>query len=461
MSSLPSVCVIGAGQAGLTACKALRDHGVPVQGFEISDRVGGNWAFQNPNGMSSAYRSLHIDTPKSRLAFKDLPMPAEWPDFLHHTLVYEYLCRYADTFGLREHIRFQTAVRHAERLPGGGWEVSVGPADSPHASERLRFDALLVANGHHWNPRLPEPPFPGEFHGQTLHSHHYIDPYEPIDCRGKRVLVVGIGNSAADIASELSHRAITARTFLSTRSGAWVIPLVMFGQPLTSLIRTLPYVPLKWQRRAAHWMVRLTVGDPRSYGLPMPDHRVLEAHPTASNELLWRLRTGDLVAKPDVRGLEGDRVAFADGSAEQIDVIIYATGYKITFPFFEESFISAPENRLALFKRVFRPEYPDLAFIGLCQAIPTLFEFCELQSKWVASYLAGKYRLPAPAAMAAAIEHDERVQTRHFTARPRHTMQADADVYARDLRKEWTAGRRRAVALGPQLRAASAQLATA
>ncbi|HEX4109503.1 MAG TPA: NAD(P)-binding domain-containing protein [Solirubrobacteraceae bacterium] len=452
--STPRVCVIGAGLSGLTAVKALRDRGVPVQAFEISDRIGGNWAFENPNGMSSAYRSLHIDTPKKRLAFTDLPMPSDWPDFLHHSLVHEYLSRYMETFGLDRDIQLRTRVRQAERLGDGGWEVTVGPARGGRA-KKLRFDALVVANGHHWDPRLPDPPFPGSFEGETLHSHHYIDPYEPLDLRGQRVLVVGIGNSAADIASELSHRAITERTFLSTRSGAWVIPLVMFGQPLTDLIRTMPVVPLKLQRRVAHGLVRLMVGDPRSYGLPMPDHRVLEAHPTASNELLWRLRTGDLVAKPDIGRLEGDRVVFADDSVEPIDVIIYATGYKVSFPFFDESFLSAPDNRLPLFKRVFRTDLPDLAFIGLCQPVPTLFGFCELQSKWVASYLAGEYRLPPAGEMEALIEHDEQVQTRHFTARPRHTMQADLDVYARDLSREWNNGRRRAAHLGPALRAAA------
>ena len=436
-AELPTVCVIGAGLSGLTASKALKDRGIPFECFEMSDRVGGNWAYGNPNGKSSAYRSLHIDTPKQLLQFEDLPMPDDWPDFLHHTRVFEYLNRYADTFGLREHIRFETAVDHVERLPEGGYRVTVD-------GEERHFDAVIVGNGHHWDPRLPDPPFPGDFEGESLHAHHYIDPSDPIECSGKRVLVVGIGNTAADIASELSHPGVTEKTFLSTRSGAWVVPLVMFGKPLAYLVKTAPGIPLKLQRRLSHLIMTKLVGNPEDLGLPRPNHRFLEAHPTTSNDLLWRLQTGDLTAKPNISRFDGRTVAFEDGTSEEIDVIIYATGYKVTFPFLDEDFISAPENRLPLFKRVFKPGLPDLAFVGLAQAIPTLFPFVEAQSKWVAEYFAGDYRLPDPTEMERTIERDERALTRHYTDRPRHTMQADYYVYVRDLDKERAAGRQRA-----------------
>ncbi len=197
---LPRTAVIGAGISGLTASKMLSDYGVPLTCFESSDRVGGNWAFGNPNGHSSAYRSLHIDTSKHQLSFRDFPMPQDYPDFPHHTQIKRYLDDYCAAFGLGEHIEFRNGVLSARRLPDGGWEL-----DTERTGTR-RFDLLVVANGHHWDPRYPD--FPGEFTGETLHAHHYIDPRTPLDFSNSRILVVGIGNSAADIAVELSSKAL-------------------------------------------------------------------------------------------------------------------------------------------------------------------------------------------------------------------------------------------------------------
>ena len=178
MPDLPNVAVIGAGVSGLTAGKALSDFGIPYTCFEASDDIGGNWYFRNPNGASSAYRSLHIDISKPSISFRDFPMPERYPDFPHHAQILEYLHSYADAFGLRERIRFGTRVEHAERLPGGGWELTLP------GGETERFDALLVGNGHHWDPLFPDPPFPGTFDGPQIHSHAYIDPTDPLDLVG-------------------------------------------------------------------------------------------------------------------------------------------------------------------------------------------------------------------------------------------------------------------------------------
>jgi cation diffusion facilitator CzcD-associated flavoprotein CzcO len=419
--------VIGAGISGLTAGKAIADVGVPYTCFETSDRIGGNWAFKNPNGRSSAYRSLHIDTSKGRISFEDFPMGAEYPDFPHHTQIFEWLNRYADTFGLREKIQFGTTVEAAERLPEGGWRIRTDDG-AEHA-----FDMLVVGNGHHWDPRLPE--YPGAFDGPTLHSHHYIDPTDPLDIAGKRVLVVGIGNSAVDIVSEISRAGVAEKTFVSTRSGAWVMPKYIFGRPVDTVVKTNPRVPLWLQRRIGGLAQRIVSGNPENFGLPRPNHRFLEAHPTVSSEFLLRLGSGDAIAKPDVAELLGDRVRFADGSVEAIDVIIYATGYKITLPFFDPDFISAPDNKLRLYKRMFKPGFDDLAFIGMAQAIPTLFPFVELQSKLLARYLDGTWALPSPAAMEQAIRDDEAKFVKHYSNRPRHTMQVDYYLYKHDFTK--------------------------
>jgi cation diffusion facilitator CzcD-associated flavoprotein CzcO len=427
VSNLPTACVIGAGVSGLTAVKALGDWNIPHTCFEASDDIGGNWYFRNPNGRSSAYRSLHIDTSKNAISFADFPMDARYPDFPHHTEIKQFLVEYAERFGLRERIRFDTAVERAERLPNGGWRIT--SADGAEHS----FDALLVCNGHHWDPSYPD--FPGDFAGATLHSHHYIDPTDPLDLTGKRVLVVGIGNSAVDITSELARKGVAERVLISTRSGAWVVPKYVFGRPADQVFKTNPRLPLGLQRRMARFLPRLVSGKMEDFGLPTPNHNFLEAHPTVSSELLLRLGSGDAVAKPNVAELLGDRVRFADGSVEEVDAIVYATGYQISFPFFDRGFISAPGNVLPLYKRMFKPGIDDLGFIGFGQAIPTIFPFAECQSKLAGRWLGGDWAPPSPSEMEHEIRRDERRFTGHYNQRPRHTMQLDYYVYEHELRK--------------------------
>ncbi len=425
MGELPSVCVIGAGVSGLTAGKALADFGLPYTCFEASDEVGGNWYFQNPNGVSSAYRSLHIDISKPSISFRDFPMPDRYPDYPHHSHIFEWLRDYADAFELRDRIRFNTRVERAERGRDGGWQITLedGAGES--------FDVLLVCNGHHWNPRFPD--FPGTFDGPQIHSHDYIDPSTPLDLYGKRVLVVGIGNSAVDIVSELARKTVSDMVFLSTRSGAYVVPKYIFGRPADQVVKTNPRLPTGLQRRVSRLLPRIFSGRMEDFGLPTPNHNFLDAHPTVSSELLGRLGAGDAVGKGDVDELLGDRVRFADGTVEAVDAIIYATGYSISFPFFDPALLSAPENVLPLYKRMLKPGLDDLAFIGLGQPIPTIFPFSELQSKLAARWLAGDWAPPAQREMEAEIRRDEAFHKAHFIDKPRHTMQLEWYAFQHEL----------------------------
>ena len=263
------------------------------------------------------------------------------------------------------------------------------------------------------------------------------------------MLVVGIGNSAVDIVSELSRKGVAEKVFLSTRSGAWVMPKYLFGKPLGNLVKTSPLLPLRLQRCSPGRSPTSPRAGWRTSASPKPNHNFLEAHPTVSSELLLRLGSGDAVAKPNVAELLGDRVRFDDGSSEQIDVIVYATGYKITFPFFDQDLLSAPDNKLPLYKRIFMPGIDDLALIGFAQAIPTLFPFVELQSKLVAATSSGDYALPPQAEMERAIRADEARYMSHYADRPRHTMQVDWYLYEHDIkRRELPAGHASAPAPG-------------
>jgi cation diffusion facilitator CzcD-associated flavoprotein CzcO len=217
MPRLPTVCVIGAGSSGIAAVKALTEAGFAFDCFEASDRVGGIWVFGNRNGMSAAYRSLHINTSRERMAYSDFPMPASYPDFPHHSQIAAYFEAYVDHFGLRDRITFDTRVTRAERRPDGAWDVTTDRTGT------RTYDALVVANGHHWDPRWPEPAFPGHerFAGIQMHSHDYKGD-DPDLFRDRSVVVLGMGNSAMDIAVESSF--VAARTYLAARRRAWVIP---------------------------------------------------------------------------------------------------------------------------------------------------------------------------------------------------------------------------------------------
>ena len=441
----PQVAVIGAGISGLTAGKMLKDYGVRYTTFETSDRIGGNWAFGNPNGHSSAYRSLHIDTSKDRLSFKDYPMPPHYPSFPHHSEVKAYLDDYADVFGLKDHIEFGNGVVHAAKAGEGGWLIR------DQAGAERRFDLLVVGNGHHWDPRFPD--FPGVFTGESIHSHSYIDPTTPLELTGKRILVVGIGNSAADITVELSSKALRNDVTLSTRSSAWIVPKYIAGRPGDTLFRTSPHLPLSWQRKAVQFIAPMLGTDPTMYGLPPADHKLFEAHPTQSVELPLRLGSGDVTPKPNVARLDGHTVHFDDGSSSEFDVIIYATGYNITFPFFDPDFISAPDNTLRLYKRMFLPGIDNLVFMGFAQAVPTLFPFVECQARLLAAYAVGRYALPSVEEMERVIDADRQLHAGHCTNRPRHTQQVDYFIYEHDLRtREIPAGLKRAAKVAEAVR---------
>jgi dimethylaniline monooxygenase (N-oxide forming) len=433
---LPNVCVIGAGSSGITAVKALHERGIPFDCFEKSDRIGGNWVFENSNGMSAAYRDLFINTSRPRMEYTDFPMPHSYPDFPHHTQIAAYFEAYVDHFGLRERITFETGVQHASRDEHGMWTVELD------TGETRSYDALIVANGHHWNTRWPEPTFAGadSFPGMQMHAHSYIDNSI---FAGKRVVVLGMGNSAMDIAVESSY--VAERTYLSARRGVWIIPKYVFGKPIDQL-RNDPRIPFKIRQRITQQLIRSYAGPPERYGLPKPDHRMGEAHPTVSGRILDRIQHGTITPKPNIDRFDASHVRFVDGSEVEADVVVYCTGYKITFPFFDEHFICAPDNHIELFRRVFHPDIPNVFFIGLLQPLGAIMPLAEAQGAWVGDYLLGDYALPTEAEMRADIEADQTAMRARYVASKRHTIQVDYDDYLYALAKERRAGGARACA---------------
>jgi dimethylaniline monooxygenase (N-oxide forming) len=426
------VCIVGAGSSGITACQVLKARGIPFDCFEKGSNVGGNWRYENDNGLSSAYRSLHINSGRRIMSYRAYPMPDHLPDYPDHFQIARYFDDYVDHFGLREQITFNTEVKRIEPVDGA-WEVTVEDAGGGTATHRYR--AVMVANGHHWDPRWPEPPFPGsdEFAGEQIHVHHYR---EPDILAGKRVLVLGIGNSAVDIAVESSR--IADATFLAMRRGAYVLPKFLSGKPIDEVSPSwTTRLPLSMRRVVMSRMLNLAVGDVTDYGLPKPDHKLLEAHPTVSSELLPRLGHGDITVKPNIDRFAGGRtVRFVDGSEEEIDLVVYCTGYRITFPFLPTEVFEARDNRMPLYRRVVSVENPGLYFIGFIQPLGPIMPIAEAQSEWVADLLAGGAALPPEAEMRAEIsDHDERMRKR-FVASKRHTIEVDFHPYLRQIRRE-------------------------
>jgi cation diffusion facilitator CzcD-associated flavoprotein CzcO len=422
------VCVVGAGPSGIAAAKALHQAGLDFDCFEQRARAGGLWAIDD-DLVQASYPSLECNTSKRRTEFSDFPMPPSFPSYPHNRQMAAYFDAYIDHFSFRERIRFNTTVVRVERSHEGGWDVEVEPGGVRH------YDAVVVANGHHRVPRWPDPPFPGAFDGRQMHAHDYVGPD---GFAGRSVVVLGMGNSAMDIAVELST--VASRVYLASRRGAHIVPKFAFGQPIDAFNTALP-IPWAVKRAFFGLIVRRTIGRPEDVGLPRPDHRLGEAHPTVSQRITEQVRAGAVVPKPNIAELAGDRVVFADGMSVAADTVIYCTGYNVSFPFLDSRVMSVVDNRVDLFHQVFPPEVSGLAFIGLVQPFGALMPVAEAQAAWVADHLGGGYRLPAREVMQAQIRSEREARERQFVASPRHTMEIDFYTYLRQLRRERRRGK--------------------
>lgn len=417
-------CIIGAGAAGLTAAKNLLQQGIACEVIEREDDVGGNWYYSKAS--SAVYASTHLISSAKLTGYTDFPMPDQ-PDYPRHDQVLDYLRRYARHFGLYDHIRFNTSVEHCERTPDGEWQVTL------NNGETRRYAGLIICNGHLWKPRYPD--YPGTFSGETLHTKFYKTPDV---LRGKRVLVVGAGNSGCDLAVEAVHHA--EKVFHSTRRGYRYIPKYIFGIP-TDQVNALSnrlYSP-RWLRRFINGLIiRLVLGDPARFGLPRPDHKLLESHPIVNSQILYHVGHGDIIPKPDVRELTGDRVTFVDGTQEPIDLIVYATGYTIDFPFIDPAHLKWQGMGPNLFMHFLHPTYDNLFVIGLLQPDSGIFWLMDYQAQVAARFIHAQRHNPTAAdtlrRIKAGRQPDIRGGVRHLDS-PRHLLEIDHQAYRRAIKR--------------------------
>ncbi|PVX81856.1 flavin-containing monooxygenase [Paraburkholderia unamae] len=417
------VCIIGAGSSGVAAAKALKEKGVEFDCFEIGSDIGGMWRYENDNGLSSAYRSLHIDTSRVNLGYSDFPIPDHYPDFLSHFEVIDYLEAYAERFGVRPHITFGTKVEDVTPDHDTNWTVRLS------TGETRRYRAVIVANGHLWDPRTAE--FPGSFDGDSIHSHHYRTAER---FKGKNVLIVGIGNSAVDIAVDVCKGA--NKTFLSTRRSAWVMPKYIMGLPIDRWLaffsRRLK-LPTTWSRSIVKHIAYMVTGDQQRFGIPRPRHAIWREHTTLSQELISYCGHGWIGIKPNVKQLDGGYVSFDDGSREAIDAIIYATGYKTTFPFLDPEVFSVRDGEASLYRRMLSPQRPGLYMLGLIQPVGPTIPLVEVQAKWLASVLADDTALPGRERMEAEVRAHREELARRYVGSARYTLEVDGRSYRKQL----------------------------
>lgn len=442
------VCVIGAGCSGLVAAKALKERGIRATVFEMGSRVGGLWVFGNDNGRGGAYRSLRINTSRPMTEFSDFPMSPGLGDYPSHSQIAKYFADYAEHFELLPLIRFRTEVIRAVPVngPSGGYSLTVRNLDTG-VEEEIHADALVVANGHHFEPSIPRFPGLDSFQGEVVHSHNYIDPSSPAALAGRSVCVVGSGNSGVDIASEAALA--SARVSFAMRTPTWILPKYLFGKPIDQGTLIPDWLPSAMRRTIATWGVRLLVGKMSDFGLPDPTHRIGETHPTLSDTLPALVKSGQVRVRGALRELRG-RAAYFDDELEpnplEVDVLILGTGYRVQFPFFASNHISAPKNVLRLFGRVFHPRERHVFFVGLAQTVGAITKTAELQASWIAAHLAGTYNLPDEEEMKLLIAKDERETQRRYLASERHTMQVDPLEFKRFLLRELARGQARALA---------------
>jgi thioredoxin reductase len=429
-----AVCVIGAGGSGLTAIKNLREAGFSVDCYERETSVGGAWNWRHDR--SPVYAGTHLISSKPFTQFPDFPMPDDWPDYPHHSQLLSYFERYADHFGLREHIWFGSEVARIDPVPDSRrWDVTIRGSRGGEPRV-LRYAAVVVANGHNWSPRWPEIEGLEEFRGQVLHAGAYSDAAQ---LRGRKVLVVGGGNTGCDIAVEAAQQA--ARCWHSTRRGYWYAPKYAIGRPAdqaNDLLRWLR-IPLALRRWLFARVLGATVGDVTRWGLPKPDHKLYETHPVVNSQLPYHLGHGTITPVPDVARFTRDGVEFADGSTAEPDLVVLATGYRPVFEFADPELLGIdaggrPRLRLQMFSRT----HPTLAVVGLIQPGSGMFSIVHWQAVTVARWLRLWETAPERAATIWA-QRQGRPERRFTQAKvadsSRHWFEIDHVVYLRALQR--------------------------
>ncbi|XP_045154036.1 putative dimethylaniline monooxygenase [N-oxide-forming] 6 isoform X3 [Echinops telfairi] len=435
------VAIIGAGVSGLASIRCCLEEGLEPTCFERGSDVGGLWKFSDhaEEGRASIYQSVVTNSSKEMMCFPDFPYPDDYPNYMHHSQLQEYIRTFAQKKDLLRYIKFETVVTSIKKCPSflvtGQWDIVV---EKDGNQESIIFDAVMICSGHHVYPNLPTNSFPGleKFQGSYLHSRDYKGPEV---FRGKRVLVIGLGNSGSDIAVELSR--LAAQVMISTRSGSWVMSRVwddgypwdmVYVTRFASFLRNiLPPFVSDWLyvKKMNTWFKH------ENYGL-VPLNGPLRKEPVFNDELPSRILCGAVSIKPNVKQFTETSAVFEDGTVfEAIDSIIFATGYDYAYPFLDDSVIKSRNNEVTLFKGVFPPQLgtPTLAVIGLVQSLGAAIPTADLQARWAAKVMRGIKETPPRSALSSWVNTSKQNRPKVWGLCFCQTLQTDYITYMDEL----------------------------
>lgn len=384
--------LIGAGPMGLAMAKVMAEQGIAFQGFELHSDVGGLWDIDAPR--STMYDSAHLISSKTMTEFTDFPMGEAVAEYPSHREMKRYFRDFARAFDLYRHFRFGAEVTQVQPLggPGDGWRVCWRDAEGAHEAQ---FAGVMIANGTLSEPNMPA--FAGQFDGELIHSSAYRHAGQ---FDGKRVLIVGAGNSGCDIAVDAIHHG--ASCDLSMRRGYYFVPKYVFGRPADTLGGAIK-LPMALKRRVDGLILKWFVGDPQKYGFPKPDYALYESHPVVNSLVLYHAGHGDLTIRPDIDRFDGKTAHFRDGTRAEYDMVLAATGYKLHYPFIDRDLLNWRGDAPHLYLNAMHPERDDLFVLGMVEASGLGWQGRHEQAEMISRYIAG-LRAGHPAARALQAE---------------------------------------------------------
>lgn len=421
--------IVGAGPSGLAGARNLSRYGIEFDGFESASEAGGLWNIDNPR--STMYESAHLISSKTTTEFTEFPMPDGTPDYPGHKVLRQYFAAFAREFDLLKYFRFDTEVTSVERVDDG-WKVSWKSSAGKKGAGSAVYDGVILANGTLAEPSIPT--FPGSFDGEILHS----SQYKSADIfHGKRVLIIGAGNSGCDIAVDAVHHAESID--MSVRRGYYFVPRYLLGKPTDTFNQGRP-LPARLKQAFDSRLLKLFTGDPVTFGFPKPDYRIYESHPIVNTLVLQHLGQGDLQIRPDIERFDGHTVHFNDGTSGEYDLIVLATGYVLDYPFIDRRHLNWTGMAPKLFLNIFGSESGATSFngiyvLGMVEASGLGWQGRYEQAELLARYLAATADAKKTFEAKAAKPWPDLTGGYRYLALERMSFYVNKDAYRGELKK--------------------------